>query len=81
MKLDPDEKELLDSIARGDWKPIAGDEVVRMRVLARQQLRLDVHAGFDVLARGEGHSHDAASGPRLARRITARSRTRRAQNS
>jgi hypothetical protein len=61
MKLDPDEEKLLESFERGDWKPTPGDQIARMRELARQQLRVDVEAGLNTLARSDGHSHDAES--------------------
>jgi hypothetical protein len=47
MKLDPDEKELLESVERGEWQPAAGDEMFRTRDLARKHLRADVEAGCD----------------------------------
>lgn len=34
-----DEKELLESFERGEWKPASADEVARMRELARNRLR------------------------------------------
>ena len=74
MKLVPDEEELLKSFQRGDWKPIPDDQIAPMRELARQQLRVDVEAGFDAPVRGEGYCHDAESGRRLADQIKARSR-------
>ena len=77
MNLDPDEKAWLESIARGEWKPTAGDDVARMRELARQHLRADVQAGFDALARGEGRSYYRVSGRRLAASITSRGRATR----
>lgn len=56
-------------------------EVVReaLRLLkewdhAREQLRGDVQAGFDALARGEGRTYDKASGRQLAERIKSRGR-------
>ncbi len=61
-------------------------EVVReaLRLLkdrdqAREQLRADVQAGFDQLARGEGRVHDKVSGRQLAERIKARGRAARAK--
>ena len=39
MKLDPDEKELLESFERGEWKPTSADEVARMRELATRSKR------------------------------------------
>ena len=81
MKLDPDEEKLLESFERGDWTPIPGDEIARMCELARQQLRVDVEAGFDAPVRGEGYCHDAESGRRLADQIKARSRGTRSTKS
>jgi antitoxin ParD1/3/4 len=61
-------------------------EVVReaLRLLnerdqAREQLRADVHAGFDQIARGEGRAYDATTGGRLAERIKSRGRADRAK--
>lgn len=61
-------------------------EVVReaLRLLkdrdqAREQLRADVQAGFDQLARGEGRVNDKVSGRQLAERIKARGRAARAK--
>ena len=81
MTLDPDEKALLESVERGEWKPTVRDDAARIRELARQQLRVDVHAGFDQLARGEGRSYDPASGRRLAARIKTRGRAMRSKTS
>ena len=56
-------------------------EVVReaLRLLkerdhAREQLRADVQAGFDQLARGEGRACDKNSGRRLAEQVKSRGR-------
>lgn len=69
MTLNPDEKEVLESFERGEWKPVDdGDEVARMLELVRHQLRADVRANFDALIRGEERSPDATSGKRLAQR-------------
>ena len=63
-------------------------EVVReaLRLLkdrdqAREQLRADVQAGFDQLARGESRSYDKTSGRQLAERIKSRGRAARAKKS
>ena len=63
-------------------------EVVReaLRLLkdrdqAREQLRLDVQAGFDQLARGEGRTHDKTKGLQLAEQIKSRGRAARAKKS
>ena len=63
-------------------------EVVReaLRLLkerdnAREQLRADVQAGFDALARGEGRPYDKAASRQLAGRITSRGRATRAKKS
>ena len=77
MKLDLNEKSLLESIERGDWQPTKAGDVARMRELARQHLRADVQAGVDALARGEGRSYDRVSGRRLAASITSRGRAKR----
>jgi len=77
MRLDPDEKTLLESFERGEWKPAGADEVARMRELARQHLRADVQAGFDALDRGDGCSYDRVSGRRLAASIKSQGRARR----
>ena len=69
MRLDPDEKTLLESFERGEWKPAGADEVARMRELARQHLRAGVQAGFDALDRGDGRSYDRVSGRRLSASI------------
>lgn len=73
MKLDPYEKEMLESFERGEWKPTNADEVGRMREFARQQLRANVRAGFES-ARAEGRVDDHAVGPRPAQRIKKRGR-------
>jgi len=77
MKLDPDEKKLLESFERGEWKPVGDEDVARMRELARRHLREDVQAGFDPLASGDGRSDNRVSGRRLAASITSRGRARR----
>ena len=63
-------------------------EVVReaLRLLkerdhAREQLRADVQAGFDQLARGEGRAYDKNSGRRLAEQIKSRGRAARTKKS
>ena len=63
-------------------------EVVReaLRLLkerdhAREQLRADVQAGFDALARGEGRIYDKASGRQLVERIKSRGRATRTKKS
>ena len=63
-------------------------EVVReaLRLLkerdnAREDLRADVQAGFDQLARGEGRAHDKTSGRQFAERIKSRGRAARAKKS
>jgi antitoxin ParD1/3/4 len=61
-------------------------EVVReaLRLLkdrdhARTQLRADVQAGFDQLARREGRAYDKNSGRQLAERVKSRGRAARAK--
>ena len=63
-------------------------EVVReaLRLLkerdhARDQVRADVQAGFDQLARSEGRAYDRPSGRQLADRIKSRGRAARAKKS
>jgi antitoxin ParD1/3/4 len=63
-------------------------EVVReaLRLLkerdhARDQLRPDVQAGFDQLARGEGRTYDRTSGRQLAEQIKSRGRALRKKKS
>ena len=58
-------------------------EVVReaLRLLTerdqtREQLRADVHAGFDQLARGESRAYDKTTGRQLAERIKSRGRAK-----
>lgn len=79
MKLYPDEKALLESIERGEWKPTTAGDVARMREMARQHLRADVQAGVDALTRGEGRSSTGVSGRRLAASITSRGRATRTE--
>jgi antitoxin ParD1/3/4 len=55
--------------------------LLKERDQAREQLRADVQAGFDQLARGDGRLHDAASGRQLADRIKSRGRAARAKKS
>ena len=61
-------------------------EVVReaLRLLkdrdqAREQLRNDVQAGFDQLARGEGGAYHKTTGRKLAEQIKSRGRAARAK--
>ena len=63
-------------------------EVVReaLRLLkdrdqAREQLRSDVQAGFDQLARGDGRVYDKTSSRQLAERIKSRGRGARSKKS
>jgi len=63
-------------------------EVVReaLRLLkdrdqAREQLRSDVQAGFDQLARGDGRVYDKTSSRQLGERIKSRGRAARAKKS
>jgi hypothetical protein len=80
MKLDRDEERLLKSFERGEWKAIEVDHTA-LREYAREQLRADVQAGFDALARGVGRFHNRATGRRLAQQIKARGRARRPKQS
>ncbi len=77
LKLDPNEKTLVESFEPGDWQPIPGYEIARKRELARRQLRVDVEAGLNTFACSDGHSLDAGSGRRLADQIKARGRATR----
>jgi antitoxin ParD1/3/4 len=55
--------------------------LLKKRDQAREQLRADVQAGFDQLARGEGRAYDRTSGRQLAERIKSRGRAARAKKS
>jgi antitoxin ParD1/3/4 len=55
--------------------------LLKERDQAREELRADVLAGFDQLARGDGRAYNRASGRQLAERIKARGRTARAKKS
>jgi antitoxin ParD1/3/4 len=55
--------------------------LLKDRDLAREQLRADMQAGFDQLARGEGRTYDKASGRQLAERIKSRGRAARVKKS
>ena len=53
--------------------------LLKDRDYARERLRSDVQAGFDGLARGEGHLFDKAAGRQLAERVKSRGRATRAK--
>ena len=55
--------------------------LLKERDQSREQLRADVEAGFDQLARGEGRTFDKASGRQLAERIKSRGRAAHANKS
>ena len=56
--------------------------LLKERDQAREQLRTDVQAGFDQLARGEGgRAYDKTSGRQLAERIKSRGRAARGKKS
>ena len=55
--------------------------LLKERDQAREQLRTDVQAGLDQLARGEGRSYDKASGRQLAERIKSGGRAARVKKS
>ena len=55
--------------------------LLKERDQAREQLRTDVQAGFDQLARGEGRVYDKTSSRQLAERIKSRGRAARAKKS
>jgi antitoxin ParD1/3/4 len=78
------ERVVNDKVESGMYQ--TASEVVReaLRLLkerdeARAQLRADVQAGLDQLARGEGRAYDKASGRQLAERVKARGRAARAK--
>ena len=78
------ERLVIDKVESGLYQ--TASEVVReaLRLLkerdqARVHLRADVQAGFDQLARGEGHAYDKTSGRQLAERIKSRGRAARAK--
>lgn len=71
MTLNPDEKELLESFERGEWRSVVGDRAA-LRKLARERLRIDVQPGLDDLARTKGRSYDRASGRWLRRSAKTR---------
>jgi antitoxin ParD1/3/4 len=48
--------------------------LLKQRDQEREQLRADVQAGFDQLARGRGKRYDKTSGRRLAERVKANGR-------
>ena len=53
--------------------------LLRERDQAREQLRADVQAGLDQVARGQDQVYDKASGRQLAERIKSRGRAARAK--
>jgi antitoxin ParD1/3/4 len=55
--------------------------LLKERDQAREQLRADVQAGFDQLARSEGRGYDRTSGRQLAERIKSRGRPARTKKS
>jgi antitoxin ParD1/3/4 len=55
--------------------------LLKDRDYARERMQADVQAGFDALARGEGRTHDKASGRQLAEQIKSRGRATRAKKS
>lgn len=88
MRPDSNEFERLvnEKVASGLYQ--TASEVVReaLRLLkerdhAREQLRADVRAGFDELARGEGRAYHKASSRRVAEGIKSRGRAARAKKS
>lgn len=52
--------------------------LLKLRDDEHARLKADIQAGFDQLARGEGREYDEASGRRLAERVKARGRSKRA---
>lgn len=78
------ERVVNDKVESGMYQ--TASEVVReaLRLLkerddAREQLRADVQAGFDQLARGEGRAYDKASGRQLADWVKAKGRATRSR--
>jgi antitoxin ParD1/3/4 len=55
--------------------------LLKERDQAREQLRVDVQAGFAQLARGEGRAFDKTSSRQLAERIKSRGRAARGKKS
>jgi antitoxin ParD1/3/4 len=55
--------------------------LLKERDQGREQLRADVHSGFDQLARGEKRTFNKTSGRQLAERIKAHGRAARAKKS
>ena len=55
--------------------------LLKERDQAREQLRVDVQAGFDQLARGEGRTYEKTSGRQLAEQIKSRGRAARPKKS
>jgi antitoxin ParD1/3/4 len=53
--------------------------LLKERDLTREQLRADVQAGVDQLARGESRTLDKTAGRQLAERIKSRGRAARTQ--
>ena len=53
--------------------------LLKERDQVREQLRADVQAGFDQVARGEGRANYKTSGRQLAKRIKSRGRAARAK--
>jgi antitoxin ParD1/3/4 len=53
--------------------------LLKERDQAREQLRADVQAGFDELARGQSRAYDKTSGRQLAERVKSRGRAARAK--
>jgi antitoxin ParD1/3/4 len=51
--------------------------LLKERDQAREQLRTDVQAGFDQIARSEGRAYDATTGRQFAERIKSRGRAKK----
>ena len=85
VSLTPELERLVNDKVKSGFYQTAS-EVVReaLRLLnerdrEREQLRADVQAGFDQLARGRGKAYDRASGRGLVERIKAEGRAARAK--
>lgn len=85
VSLTPELEQLVNDKVKSGFYQTAS-EVVReaLRLLnerdqERASLRADVHAGFDQLARGQGRTHDKASGRGLVERLKSEGRAAHAK--
>jgi antitoxin ParD1/3/4 len=83
VSLTPELEELVNEKVRSGLYQTASEvvrealQLLNERDQERHQLRADVQAGFDQVARGQGGQYDKASGRRLAERIKADGRLAR----